>query len=314
MSDLGAEIRRTASHQQLGADAMQTSGPLSGVVVAAVTPLDDGGRGVDLAAVPRLLEFYAASGASGVLPGGTTGEGLLLTTSERLALAESYVEAAPDGFAVVSHVGAMTTAEAVQLARHARDIGAAAAAAVAPPYYPYDEAEVLAHFRAIADACAPVPFYAYEFRERAGYAIPVSVVSKLRDQAPNFVGMKVSDREIDEVRQYLLPGVDVLVGSEPLIPDMLALGAVGTVSGLAASFPTAVVDVLQGRQPAEHVAALRRALAAYPVQAALKAVLVANGMLDRGAMRPPLRELTEQEHSELNASLAELQTTANPTG
>ena len=64
---------------------------------------------------------------------------------------------------------------------------------IAPPYFPLDDDELLAHFEAAARACAPLPFYVYEFARASGYAISLPVLARLRDEAPNLAGMKVSD-------------------------------------------------------------------------------------------------------------------------
>jgi dihydrodipicolinate synthase/N-acetylneuraminate lyase len=214
------------------------------------------------------------------------------------------VAEAQGALAIVAHVGALTSAEAVALAEHARDAGVDAVAAIGPPYYRYDDDELLAHFYAVAAAAAPVPFYLYEFRERAGYAIPEKVVRMLAERAPNLVGIKVSDRNLDEVCSYMLPELDVFVGTESLIPDALAKGAVGAVSGLASALPRAVVRVFQGLESGAYAASLRDALAGYPLQAALKTALVAQGVMGDPSVRPPLRGLTNAEHEQLAAWLA----------
>ncbi len=278
-------------------------GPLQGVVAATVTPLRDAGRELDIAAVGGLVDFYAAAGISGVFVAGSTGEGLLLRTPERIALIESFVSAAAGRIAVAAHAGAQTTAEAVTLAAAARKAKVTAVAAVGPPYYRYDDAELTAHFVQVAAACAPVPFYLYEIKDRTGYAIPPEVVLAVREHAPNLVGMKVSDRSLDDIRAYLPTGLDVMVGSEPLIPDGLALGAVGAVSALAAALPRAVLSVLSGSAPGAHADLLRSMLARYPFQSALKLALLAQGVLEDGSVRAPLRSLTPAESEQLNAWL-----------
>lgn len=279
---------------------MSPGGPLHGVVAATVTPLRDGGRALDRPAVGRLTRFLREGGVTGVFVAGTTGEGLLLGLDERMALAEQFLEDA-GGLQVAIHAGAQTTADAVRLAEHARDAGAAAVAAVAPPFYRLDDAELALHFEAIAGACAPVPFYLYEFAARAGYAIGPALVRDLQGRVPNLAGMKVSDPRLDDVEAYLLPGLDVLVGSEPLIPEALDRGAVGAVSGLAAAFPRTVVRLLEGTDAPSEAAALRAALARHPFQAALKSALVAQGVLSDASVRAPLRGLTPAEQEELAA-------------
>ena len=63
-----------------------------------------------------------------------------------------------------------------------------------------------------AEACAPLPFYAYEFAARSGYPIPLGVIERLRRRAPNLVGLKVSDRPWEKLEPYLLEGLDVFIG------------------------------------------------------------------------------------------------------
>ncbi|HSJ51720.1 MAG TPA: dihydrodipicolinate synthase family protein, partial [Actinomycetota bacterium] len=175
---------------------------LRGAIAAAVTPLRDDGRALDEEAFGPLTRFLADGGLDGLLACGTTGEGLLLTVEERRRAAERYLEERPKGFQVAVHAGAQTTADTVALASHAVEAGADAVAVIAPPFFLLDQAEVLNHLLAAAEACAPLPFYAYEFAGRSGYAIPVDVVHRLREQAPNLVGMKVSDRPWTAVEPY----------------------------------------------------------------------------------------------------------------
>jgi dihydrodipicolinate synthase/N-acetylneuraminate lyase len=270
---------------------------LHGTVAAVVTPLRDGGAALDEDAIGGLAAFAAAGGCDGVLVAGTTGEGILLTTDERRALTERWLEAAPSGLDVAVHVGAQTTADSTALAEHAAQSGAAAVAVIGPPYFALDEAELEAHFGAVIAACAPTPAYLYEFRARTGYAIPPAIVERLRDAHPSLTGMKVSDRTFDEVRPYLLDGLDVFIGAEPLLPQGIDAGAVGAVSGLATAFPDLVSAVVADPSPegGERLAEIRRALGAAPTIAGLKRVLVRRGVAISGDVRGPLRRLTAEE-------------------
>ena len=149
---------------------------LRGAFAAALTPLRAGGAELDEEAIEAYVEFLAGGGLDGLLALGTTGEGILLAEDERRRAAERFVEAAGDSLAVVVHCGAQTTAETVALARHAAEIGAGGVAVIGPPYFAFDEEALRAHFVAAGRACAPLPFYLYEFRSRAGYALPPPLV------------------------------------------------------------------------------------------------------------------------------------------
>jgi dihydrodipicolinate synthase/N-acetylneuraminate lyase len=270
---------------------------LRGAIAAVVTPLTEGGGAVDDEAVGPLVRFLAHGGVDGILACGTTGEGLLLTVDERRRVASRFVQERPAGFRVAVHTGAQTTADTVALASHAGEIDADAVAVIAPPYFPLDEEELLAHFAAAANACAPTPFYVYEFASRSGYTIPVRIIERLREAASNLAGMKVSDTPFSAVEPYLLDGLDLFVGSEPLVLEGLARGAVGAVSGLATAFPEIVASLVHDRseRAGEQVTTLRHHLGPLPFQAAMKAILGARDVPVRPDVRPPLRPLSNTE-------------------
>jgi N-acetylneuraminate lyase len=272
-------------------------GPLHGTVAAAITPLRDGGTRLDHDAVGPLASFLADAGCDGVLVAGSTGEGILLGADERRALAERWVAEAGGRLEVAVHVGAQTTAEAVALAAHAAEAGVGAIAIIGPPYFPFDPMEIEAHMAAVIAACAPLPAYIYEFRDRTGYAVPVDVVERLRDAHPSLVGMKVSDRTYGEVEPYLLDGLDVFIGAEAVIPQGMAAGAVGAVSGLATAFPEQVAAVVADPTASggQGLADIRAALAGPPMVAGLKRVLARRGVPVGPDVRLPLRGLTEDE-------------------
>ncbi|MDH5224879.1 MAG: dihydrodipicolinate synthase family protein [Actinomycetota bacterium] len=270
---------------------------LHGAIAASVTPMREGGRVIDVSAIESLTRSFVDHGIDGVLACGTTGEGVLLDVAERRAITEAFVAAAPDGFAVAVHAGAQTSRDTIALAAHAQEAGAAAVAVIAPPYFPLDADELTRHLVSAANAADPLPFYVYEFAGRSGYAIAPEVVIRVRDAAPNVVGMKVSDAPFAAVEPYLGLDLDVFVGSEPLMLEGMEAGAVGGVSGLAAAFPEITASLVHDRSPRAHeqVRRLREGLAGIPFHAALKEVLVARDVLVAPDVRPPLRGLTEVE-------------------
>jgi dihydrodipicolinate synthase/N-acetylneuraminate lyase len=272
---------------------------LHGAIAAAVTPLRDGGRSLDLDSVAPLVAFLADGGLDGLLACGTTGEGVLLTLDERRRVVEAFLAAAPPSFQVAVHAGAQTTGDTVALAAHAREVGAAAVAVIAPPYYPLGPRELFDHFRAAATACDPLPFYLYEFVARSGYAIPIDVVRRLHTELGNVIGMKVSDTPFDAVEPYLELDLDVFVGSEPLVRAGMERGAIGAVSGLATAWPSVVSSLVHDHSPEAHlrVTELRERLDGIPFQAALKQVLVDQGVLPGADVRSPLRGLTLEERT-----------------
>jgi dihydrodipicolinate synthase/N-acetylneuraminate lyase len=277
---------------------------ISGTLAAAVTPLRDDGTRLDEDAFGPLLAFYGAAGLDGLLILGTTGEGVLLREDERRWAAELVIAGA-GGLSVVVHCGAQTTAETVALAAHAAEAGADGVAVIAPPYFGFDAGELVEHFAAAAGACAPLPFYVYEYADRSGYSIPVEVIDRLRERAGNLAGMKVSDAPFERVAPYLKTGLDVFIGAEPVLGAGLEHGAVGAVSGLAGAFPELVAAMV--REPtterAERLEALRRLLSAERFQASAKAALIARGVQIRPDVRAPLLPLPPERAERLRAQL-----------
>jgi dihydrodipicolinate synthase/N-acetylneuraminate lyase len=276
---------------------------LRGALAAAVTPLD--GDRLDEDAFGPYVGFLADGGLDGLLALGTTGEGLLFNVAERKRALELFVAAAGERLQVAAHCGAQTTADTLELAEDAAQAGAAAVAVIGPPYFQLDERALLDHFTAAAAACAPLPFYVYEFERASGYAVPISVLLELRQRASNLVGLKVSDAPFDRFSPYLVEGLDVFVGPEALIHSGIGAGAVGAVSGLASAFPDKVAAVV--KEPTEagavELGELRAAVERFPRHAALKYILGLRGVPVREDVRRPLRQLSTGEREELRGWL-----------
>ncbi len=278
---------------------------IRGALAAAATPLRDGGAALDEEGFGPLVDFLVAGGLDGLLAMGTTGEGILFSVSERKRIIDLFVEASAGRLDVAAHCGAQTTADTVALAAHAAGSGVGAVAVIAPPYFPLDDASLLAHFTAAAQACAPVPFYVYEFEKTSGYAVPVHVIDALRSAAPNLAGMKVSDAPWEKFQPYLIEGLDVFVGPESLIHPGMAAGAVGAVSALATAFPELVLEAVRtgSAEATQRVGAIRTAIEQFPRHAALKHILRKRGVAIAGDVRRPLRQLTGDEQAKLEELL-----------
>ena len=268
---------------------------LRGALAAALTPLRDDTLAED--AFPPYVDFLAAAGLDGLLALGTTGEGLLFSPAERRRVAELYVEAARGKLQVAVNAGAQTTADTVTLAAHAAETGADAIAVISPPYFPLDDESVFAHLAAAARACAPTPFYVYEFARASGYAVSSSVLARLREEASNLVGMKVSDTPYESFEPYLHEGLDVFVGPEAFIGRGLAAGAVGAVTALASAFPERVAKAV--RERSDELADLRSVVERFPRHAALKLVVARRGVPMPPDVKAPLRRLTADEERAL---------------
>ncbi|MBA3384026.1 MAG: dihydrodipicolinate synthase family protein [Actinobacteria bacterium] len=270
---------------------------LRGAIAAALTPLRDGGAVLDEDAFGPYCDFLR--GLDGVLALGTTGEGILLSPEERKRVTELFLAG---GLKVIAHCGAQSTATTVELVEHAASVGVDGVAVIAPPYFPLDDSALLTHFAAAARACAPTPFYVYEFARASGYAVPLDVLARLRELVPNLAGLKVSDAPWEAFAPYLVEGLDVFVGPEALIAQGMRASAVGAVSALASAFPERVAAAV--REPDGDEAAglgeLRASVERFPRHAALKRIVARRGIPIRGDVRAPLRGLTDDEQVKLD--------------
>jgi dihydrodipicolinate synthase/N-acetylneuraminate lyase len=265
------------------------------LLAASVTPLRDGGARLDEDAIAPLARFLVDGGVDGIFALGTTGEGVLLDLHERQRAAARFRDARAGQLVV--HCGAQTTAETVALAAHAASIGADGVAVIPPPYYALDTDALVEHFAAAAAACSPTPFYLYAFAARSGYPLPVVVVERVRDRVDNVAGLKVSDAPLERVLPYLSLGLPVYVGAERLIPEALAAGAAGAVSGLASAFPETVAAVV-ARPDAAGAAlldGLRAELERHPFLSAVKQVVRSRGVPLEIDVRAPLRRLDAEQ-------------------
>jgi dihydrodipicolinate synthase/N-acetylneuraminate lyase len=282
--------------------------PLHGSLAASVTPLRANGTALDEDAFGPLADFFVREGLDGVLALGTAGEGILLGVEERRRAADLFLQAADNRLQVAVHCGAQTTADTVTLAAQAAEIGADAVVVIGPPYFKLDEKAQYGHFLAAATACAPLPFYVYEFAATTGYAIAPAVLERLRGDASNVVGLKVSDTPLEAFEKYLLPGFDIFVGPESLIADGIERGACGAVSALASALPREVAAVVRDPSPdgAARLGELRAFVERFPRQAALKRLLALQEVPVQEDVRAPLRALTGEERSELDEWFASL--------
>lgn len=271
---------------------------LRGALAAALTPLRDSGEALDEDAFGPYVAFLAAGGVDGLLALGTTGEGFLLPVEQRMRAAQLFFEASNRRLLVAVHCGAQSTVDTVELATHAADLGVDGVAVMPPPYFTLDDDELFAHLAAAARACEPTAFYVYEFAARSGYAVSAAVLERLRDAAPNFRGLKVSDTPWSGFEPYLIEGLDIFVGPEALLQQGLAGGAIGAVSALASAFPELVAGAMRNPGSAD-LGPVRSALERFPLQAAAKVVVARRGVPIGPDVRRPLRTLTTEEREEL---------------
>ena len=162
------------------------------VVTAMVTPFDDEGA-LDLAGAAAVARHLAGSGSEGLVVAGTTGEGPVLTDTERIDLFRAVVDAVD--VPVIASTGTNDTAHSVHLTRAAKSCGVAAVLAVTPYYNRPSAAGLSAHFRAVA-AASDLPVILYDIPIRSGRRIGRVLTVELARDVANIVGVKDSTGDV----------------------------------------------------------------------------------------------------------------------
>ena len=200
-----------------------------GVIPALVTPFRDGA--IDEEIYVALIERQIAGGVHGLVPVGTTGESATLTHAEHYKAVELCVRTAAGRVPVVAGAGSNSTAEAIELVRHAKTVGADAALVVTPYYNCPSQEGLYAHYQAINDA-VQMPVLIYNVPTRTSVDISNDTVARLAE-LPNIVGIKDATGDMTRISfQRLRCGADwvLLSGDDPTALGYMVHGGHGCIS------------------------------------------------------------------------------------
>lgn len=195
---------------------------------AAVTPMRSD-ESVDHDALSAMLDSDITRGIEGVYVCGSSGEGVLLSEDERIQVAETAVVAAAGRVPVVSHVGAMTTGEAIRIASAAKQSGVAAISMIPPLYYGYSTADVVRHFRAVIDA-VELPFLLYNIPQFTGRDISEGGFEELLGLS-QVIGVKHTSRNLYGAERIITrhPHLSLVNGFDEFYLPALSIGARGAI-------------------------------------------------------------------------------------
>jgi N-acetylneuraminate lyase len=286
--------------------------------------MDRDGR-LNLAVVERQAALFRESGLKCVFVAGTTGEFASMTVVERQALAERWMEVAGDSMRIAVHIGHNCQADAISLAAHAREIGVAAVAAMAPSFFkPATVHDLIEFLTPVAAEADPLPFYYYHIPSMTGVRLPVAeLLHEARFRIPNLRGLKFSHDDLVDLQGCIAAdggAFDVLFGFDEALVAGLCLGACGAVGStynfagphylrLIRAFEAG--DLATARKAQLQATQLVKTLASYGFSAASKAVMTLIGV-DCGPVRSPLRNLSSAESAALEEELASLEVLARP--
>ena len=220
------------------------SARFQGSFVAMVTPFRNGR--VDEAKLRDLVDFHVAHGTDGLIPCGTTGESPTLSHDEHKRVVEVVVEAAGGRIPVVAGTGSNSTAEAIDLTKHAERAGAAGALVVNPYYNKPTQEGLYRHFRAVAESAA-IPILVYNIQSRTAVNVETATLERLVRDVKNVAGVKEASGSLDQMSQVIAacgPDFAVLSGDDNLTLPLLAVGGHGVVSVIANILPRETAEMV----------------------------------------------------------------------
>jgi 4-hydroxy-tetrahydrodipicolinate synthase len=227
-----------------------------GVITALVTPFRDGV--IDEAAFRRLLERQIEGGVHGVVPVGTTGETATLSPEEHKRVVELCVEVVAGRVSVIAGAGANATAEAIDLVKHAKAVGADGALVVTPYYNRPSQEGLYQHYAAI-DAAVDFPVIVYNVPSRTGSDIANETLARLA-KLKSIRGVK--DATGDLVRASLMrlmcgEAFCMLSGDDPTALAYIAHGGHGLISVTSNIAPRACAERMNAAMAGDFKTALQ---------------------------------------------------------
>jgi 4-hydroxy-tetrahydrodipicolinate synthase len=243
MSHFTPIVRRRGAREEPGGGGDRAMTTFQGSLVAMVTPFRSGR--IDEAKVRELVEFHVTQGTDALIPCGTTGESPTLSHDEHKRVVERVLEAAAGRIPVVAGTGSNSTAEAIDLTRHAERAGAQGALVVNPYYNKPTQEGLYRHFRAVAESVS-IPVLIYNIQSRTAVNVETDTMARLVRDVKNIVGVKEASGSLDQMSQVIAacgPDFAVLSGDDNITLPLMAIGGRGVVSVIANIVPRETAEM-----------------------------------------------------------------------
>lgn len=277
-----------------------------GIFPALLTPFDENDK-VNTKVLEEITEYNIKKGVNGFYVGGSTAEAFLLTEEERIEVMETVSRVANGKVTLIAHIGCISTAQAIRLAKKAKELGYDAISSVSPFYYKFSFAEIKKYYFDIVDA-VDLPMLIYNFPAFSGVNLTVDNISEfLTDD--RFLGVKHTSNDYFALEQFKVAFPDKIVynGFDEMFMAGLAMGADGAIGStfnvMAEKFIRiqnlfAENKVKEAREVQKEANVIIRALCKVGVMQGEKALMDALGF-NMGPARAPFGPLTEEQKREL---------------
>ena len=289
----------------------------NGLIAAVFTPMKGNGD-IDVSVIPAYVKNLINNGISGIYVCGTTGEGISLTTKERMEVTEAFIDTCKNKLNIIVQTGHNSLREAMELAAHAQKAGADAVAAIPPSYFkPTSTKNLIDCLALIAKAAADLPFFYYHIPALNSVMIDMlDFLESSKVKIPNLEGIKYSAPTLYEFiscARFENGRYTMLFGVDEMLVSALASGAKGAVGSTYNFAPKLYHSIIKAYNDNDMEEALMlqdmsvkivRTLLKFDKTAlpALKAMMKITG-IDCGPVRLPLVTMTDDKIMEMERSL-----------
>ncbi|MDN4057168.1 4-hydroxy-tetrahydrodipicolinate synthase [Massilia sp. YIM B02769] len=284
---------------------------IKGSIVAIVTPMFEDGS-LDKDSLRKLLDWHVAEGTDGVVIVGTTGESATVSPEEHCELIKLTVDHVAGRIPVIAGSGGNSTAEAIALTRHAKEVGADASLQVVPYYNRPTQEGMYRHFKAIAEA-VDLPVILYNVPGRTVADMSNETIARLAP-VDNIVGVKDATGNIGrgiELLRMVDKSFAVYSGDDPTAMALMFCGGAGNISVTANVAPRAMHDLCAAAMAGDiakaveinnRVLDLHAKLFVEPNPVPVKWALTEMGKMPAG-LRLPLAPLSAPFHDTVRTAL-----------
>lgn len=224
---------------------MQAISKFKGTGVALITPFDKY-QEIDYIAFRRILEHNANNGVDYFVVNGTTGESATTNRDEKRALLDFILANNPKKLPIMFGTGGYDTRDIISRIQNINWDGVSALLSVSPYYNKPSQKGIIAHYKAVADAC-PVPVVLYNVPKRTGQNMAAETTLELAEH-PNIIGIKEASgdfNQIIEIMTYKSDDFLMISGDDMITVPMISLGCTGVISVLANAFPAEMSNMVR---------------------------------------------------------------------
>lgn len=285
---------------------------IRGAIVAIVTPFRDGK--VDEEGLRNLIEFQLENGTDAIVPCGTTGESATLDHAEHKMVVETTIDAVHGRVPVIAGTGSNSTAETIELTKHARSAGADAALVITPYYNKPTQEGLFQHFKAVSDACS-FPMVLYNVPGRTSVNMLPATVARTAE-LDDVIGIKEATGSMQQASDIIsLCGdkITLLSGDDFTAFPLLSIGGKGVISVVANVAPRDMADMVDAFETGDIDKARGLHYKLFPLNKAMfyetnpipaKTTLALMGKIS-GELRLPMFQMSEANLAKLKKTLTE---------